>query len=106
LFFLFFESLQIDFFVHRKDVGSGASSSTSYVRPDPGRFLENPNSALAKKMIRTELNWHDEVMMNAHNPHAAEKFDKALAVENSMVPPALFLDLRVKDENGQQCTVM
>ena len=36
-----------------------------------------------------------------------KKFDKALAVERDSIPPALFLDLRVKDENGEEkCCIM
>eukprot|EP00400_MALV-I_sp_L67-5_P000362 gene362-683_t len=37
-------------------------SSSSNIRPDPWRFLENPNSALVKKLIRTELSWHNETL--------------------------------------------
>ena len=46
----------------------GASSSgvasrfNGSLRLDPWQFLENPNSALARKLVRTELLWHDEVL--------------------------------------------
>lgn len=44
-----------------KDIGINSSTS------DQWRFLENPNSALARTIVQAELSWHDEVLSDTGN---------------------------------------